>query len=137
MTPPATCGQGLAEHAALHSRLSALLAAVARNLELHLTSIDPADARSRPEHDAYTELAGEHRDLEQRLSALAERMAAQRSLPMAEHDPGVLGGPDVLRAFEELIRREEELVALLQGWIATERAMLAEFSGPAGHEQSS
>lgn len=38
MTEPSTCGQGLAEHAALHRQLARLLEAMVLNLELHLTA---------------------------------------------------------------------------------------------------
>ena len=125
MTEPSTCGQGLAEHAALHRQLARLLEAMALNLELHLTALDPTNTASRPEHEAYTALVGVHRDLVARLAAAAEQMVSYRDLPLAEHDPAVLASPEIVGAFQTFIREEEALLALLQQWVERDRAMLA------------
>ena len=62
-----TCGQGLAEHAVLPEKFADLIGAVAENLEIHLSALDPSVKRSRPEFDAYVALATEHREIESRL----------------------------------------------------------------------
>jgi hypothetical protein len=124
MSNDATCGRGIAEHAALPARLSSLLETVRLNLELHLGSLDPADEASRPEHDAYTTLVQEHREIAGRLRSLAALMASFRDLPMADHDPHVLGSPQVLAAFAALLTEQEQLVELLRGWIERDRARL-------------
>lgn len=129
MSEQSTCGHGLAEHSVLHASLARLLAAIGRNLELHLAALDPADDRSKPEYDAYTELVAQHRDLATRLRATAEYMASCRDLPMANHDPQVMGGAPVMRAFGDLLAEEERLVELLQGWLVTDRALLADSEG--------
>ena len=126
MSGQSTCGHGLAEHSVLHASLSRLLAAIGRNLELHLASLDPSEDLSKPEYNAYTELVAQHRDLEARLQATAAYMASCRDLPMANHDPEVMGGAPVMRAFEDLLAEEEQLVELLQGWLVTDRALLAD-----------
>lgn len=126
MSEQSTCGHGLAEQSALHASLSRLLAAIGRNLELHLATLDPSDDRSKPEHDAYTELVAQHRDLEARLRSTADYMASCRDLPMANHDPEVMGGAPAMQAFEDLLAEEEQLVELLQGWLVTDRALLAD-----------
>jgi oligoribonuclease (3'-5' exoribonuclease) len=134
MNDQPTCGQGLAKHSALPAKLSALLAAVAENLEAHLTALDPHDEMSRPEYDAYLDLAKQHRELASRLRSTAEQMAGCRDLPMARHDPSAMASPRVKKAFEELIVQEQELLELLQEWVGRDRAMLAEFSGTGGAE---
>lgn len=129
MAEPSTCGEGLAAHSELHAKLADLLAAVGRNLELHLTALDSDDEASRPEHEAYTRLVWQHRRLEEQLRSTADEMASYRELPMANHDPDVMGGPAVMEAFQLLVTREEELLALLRGWVERDRAMLEDAGG--------
>lgn len=124
MTEQPTCGQGLAAHAALHTQLADLLAAVGKNLELHLTSLDPSDEVSQPEVDAYTSLVKQHRDLAARLRATADEMASYHDLPMANHDMEILSGPDASEAFRELVTRQEKLLQFLQQRNEEYRAML-------------
>jgi hypothetical protein len=119
-----TCGQGLADHAALPAKLADVLAAVAANLEIHLSALDAKDKQSRPEFDAYVELSTEHRELESRLRALAVRMEGYRDLPMAAHDISIMTSPPAVHAFEDLVRHEEELAVLLQDRAAQHRDML-------------
>jgi hypothetical protein len=119
-----TCGEGLAHHAALPARLADLLSAVAENLEAHLTALDPNDPQSKPEHQAYVSLSGEHRAIESRLRALAGRMAASATLPMANHDEAALASPRLREAFARLVAEERATVDLLQEWIAQHQAML-------------
>jgi hypothetical protein len=126
MSEQSTCGHGLAEQSVLHASLSRLVAAIGRNLELHLAALDPSDDPSKPEYDAYTELVAQHRDLETRLRTTADTMASCRDLPMASHDPEVMGGAPVMQAFEALLVEEEQLVELLQGWLVADRALLAD-----------
>lgn len=123
-----TCGQGLAEHSALHEKLSNLLATVASNLQLHLASLDPSDKTSRPEYDAYTALVRQHSELAARHRAAAEQMASYHDLPMANHDAEVLGGEPVMSAFRQLITDQEQLVDLLREWIERDRALLDDSS---------
>jgi len=101
-----TCGQGLARHAALPLRFADVLGAVAENLELHLTALDPNDRGSRPEFDAYVVLATQHRELESRLRALALQMEGYRDLPMAAHDMSVMTSPKMVHALERLAAQE-------------------------------
>jgi hypothetical protein len=124
-----TCGKGLAEHSALPAQLSELFAAVADNLDVHMTALDPSDDTSKPEYDAYRDLAKQHRDLAARLRATADQMASYRDLPIAVHDPEVLASPKVFEAFQRLAQRERECLALLQKNAEQYQAMLAAFGG--------
>jgi hypothetical protein len=63
---PATCGQGVAERAALPARLSALAAVVADNLHRHQQTLDLGDDNARREHQAYDTLV---RLIEQKQAA--------------------------------------------------------------------
>ena len=114
MDQPTTCGQGLAQNAALPGRLADVFGAIAENLETHLTALDPTDKRSRPEFDAYVALATEHREIESRLRALAVQMKAYQDLPMAAHDMTVLKSPDAANVLERLVGQEKHLAARLQ-----------------------
>ena len=118
-----TCGQGLADHAAFPARLADVLAAVAKNLELHLTALDPTDRRSRPEFDAYTALATEHRELESRLRALAVQMEGYRELPMATHNMAVMTGSNTRQAIEQLVEQEDGLASGSRGTQAVSRML--------------
>lgn len=124
MDQPMTCGQGLAHHAALPGRLAHVFAAIAENLETHLTALDPTNKGSRREFDAYVALATEHREIESRLRALAVQMESYRDLPMAEHDMTVLNSRDASNALERLMAQETELAALLQEWVEQYQGML-------------
>ena len=104
-----TCGQGLAEHAALPEKFADVIAAVAENLEIHLSALDPSDKRSRPEFDAYVALATEHREIESRLRALALQMEGYKELPMAEHDMAVMTSANAAEAIKRLIEEEQSL----------------------------
>lgn len=130
MSEQATCGHGIAEHAALPARLGSLLEAVGLNLQLHLGSLDPAEEASKPEYAAYTALVQHHRELSGQLLALAELMASFRDLPMANHDSSVLGSPQVIAAFEALVSEQEQLIELLRDWLERDRAVLEEVGDP-------
>jgi hypothetical protein len=126
-----TCGKGIAENAALPAKVSALLDAVADNLEAHLTTLDMSAEVSRHEHAAYVDLARRHRELAAALRATAEQMAGCRDLPMAEHDEAALGSPAVMEAFERFAARERDLLALMEERVRWDEAMLAAArSGP-------
>lgn len=126
MSEQPTCGRGLAQNAALPANLADLFGAVAENLEIHLTALDPSHKPSRPEFDAYVGLATEHREIESRLRALAMQMEGYRELPMAAHDPEVMTSPRTAEAFHRLIAQEEALAALLKSRLERYRVMLDE-----------
>jgi hypothetical protein len=127
-----TCGKGLAEHSALPAKLATLIGALAENLELHLGALDQRDPRSRAEHDAYVELAKEHRAIASQLAASAQRMAGYRDLPMGAHDARALADPRLVDAFERFVAAEEEVMAYLEGALVGERAMLDGARGQRG-----
>jgi len=119
-----TCGAGLAEHSALPAKLSELTASVADNLELHMQALDLKDERSRKEHDAYAQLAKQHRAIAASLQATATQMASYRDLPMGRHDQHTMSSPNVVEAFERFMKREQELLALLEKSVQRDETML-------------
>jgi hypothetical protein len=125
MTEQPTCGQGLAAHAMLPIKLGELTAAVAENLEAHLPGLDLSDEHAAQEHRVYVKLAQEHRQIAARLNALGEEMAGYRDLPMGRHDMEALSSPQVAEAFQQFVRLEQELVALLQQRLQEDQGMLA------------
>jgi hypothetical protein len=121
-----TCGEGLAEHAALPAKLAELMAAVAETLELHMKALDRTDESSEKEHRVYVQLAQEHHRIAALLKATADEMAGYRDLPMGRHDPEAMAAPAVGEAFGRLVKVEEELVTLLQDRVTQDRKLLAE-----------
>jgi len=124
-----TCGQGLAAHSALPGRMADLLAAMAENLEVHLSTLDPADRTTQPERDAYTKLSRETRKIAGELRALATKMAGYRDLPMGRHDPAALSSRPVVEAFAKFLKVERELDALLQKSVEQGQQMLSQAGG--------
>jgi hypothetical protein len=129
MDEPSTCGQGLASQSVLPDKLGELLAALARILEAHMRALDPADHDARMELDAYAALVTAYRDVGDRLSGIAVQMADYRSLPIAAHDEAAMSDTVAHRAFENYVRLEQELAALLQRHVQEHREMLQQMSG--------
>jgi len=122
---PTTCGQGLAAHAPLVAKVGDFVAALAENLEAHLTTLDLSDQNARAEYEAYVSLSHAHRDIAHRLAMTGAQMAEQRDLPMAKHNPAALRAPSVVDAFKQYIECEEALIALLQSDSEANRRLMA------------
>ena len=139
MNEQLTCRKGLAQHSALQAKLGDLIDATASVLELHMAALVISDQQTRPERDAYEELARAHRQLATELHATARRMAGYRNLPSALHDMAALSSPENTIAFRRFVTHEEELLALLSSRLDKDRAMLAEMDTtsstgqPGGH----
>ena len=114
MADAPTCGQGLAHNAALPAKLADVIDAVADNLVVHMTALDPADHAAAQELAAYTSLAERHRAIAADLRATADEMEGYRDLPTAPHDETVMSSPEVAAAFAGLVRVEAELAELLR-----------------------
>ena len=121
----ASCGPGLAEHAALPAKLAELLGALAHNLELHLPALVLTDAGACEEQVAYRRLIGEYHLIASQLAATAKQMAAYRDLPAAEHDPAQLADPRLRDAFASYVALERELLTLLETAVARDERLLA------------
>jgi hypothetical protein len=129
MAEPQTCGQGLAENAAIPRLLGELVDALADNLERHMPSLDVTDDAGRAEHSAYERLTGRHRRIADDLRAVAEDMASQRDLPGAPHDMQVLGSPAVAEAFDRFVAAERALAAHLEHSLSRDEQMLRAMRG--------
>jgi hypothetical protein len=125
MEEPSTCGQGLADRSILPGKLGELLAAIAAMLETHMRALDPADIDARQELDAYATLVTAHRDVADRLSGIADQMARYRALPMAAHDEAAMSDAPAHKAFENLVRLEQEVSAVLQQLLQQDEQMIA------------
>lgn len=108
-----TCGLGLAAGGEIPARMADLLSVMARNLELHMRSLDGNDPAAQAELIAYERLTGRMRDVSSYLEALAGEMIGYRDLPVAPHDEAALNTPDVVEAFHALIARECDLASYL------------------------
>lgn len=108
-----TCGMGLAVGSEVPARMSDLLSIMARNLDLHMRSLDSNNPAANDELIAYQRLSGRMRDVSGYLEALAAEMAGYRDLPMAPHDERELNTPEVAEAFGALIASERSLASYL------------------------
>jgi hypothetical protein len=120
-----TCGEGLAENAALPAKLGELTTSVAGILEAHMSALDLTDERSKREYEAYRILADDHRRAGLQLKAIGEQMAGYRDLPMGRHDTRAMASSAVAESFRRFVELELELLALLQGRVEQDRQMLA------------
>jgi hypothetical protein len=132
MADQRTCGQGLAEHSLLPAKLAKLTASVAENLEVHMEALDLTDENAKKEHRVYRKLAKEHRKIARQLLAIGEEMAGCRDLPMGRHDQRAMSSPQVVEAFENFVRVEQELLALLVRRMEQDQKMLVEMGEAAG-----
>jgi hypothetical protein len=108
-----TCGQGLAENAALPARLAGVIEAMADVLRVHLQALELDDEAAREEHSVYLHLVEEQRQAGGRLRAVAAEMAAARDLPMGRHDTETMRSPEVGDAYQRFVRAQTELADLL------------------------
>ena len=120
-----TCGKGLAASSELTARLADLTGSMADILERHLPALDLDDERSRREHELYGQLVSEHRACAAALTALGERMAGARDLPMGRHDTAAMADPRMADAFERFVGLEESLQQFLESRLGPDRAMLS------------
>lgn len=119
-----TCGKGLAEHAVIPRAIGELIATLAENLELHMPAIVTSDDAGRAEHAAYAKLVAEHRAIAVQLAAVATHMASYHDLAMAQHDMKVMQEPKRMEAFGRYVKREREVVAVLQASLARDQELL-------------
>jgi hypothetical protein len=123
---PQTCGQGLAEHAALPALLAEVTEAMAGNLVVHMQALELDDEPAREEHAVYLRLAEEQRQAAARLRGIAGEMAAAGDLPMGRHDQQTMTSPEVGDAFRRFVDAKQELLALLQRMAEQDQRLLAE-----------
>ncbi len=128
MAEQPTCGQGIAVHAELPTRLGILVAALAEVLEAHMPALDLTDPNAQLEHEVYARLARQHREIADRLRAVAADMAAQRDLPMGRHNVHVITSSAPAEALRAYVQAERTLLDLLEQSAAQSEQMLAEIN---------
>jgi len=121
-----TCGKGLAEHSVLPAKLAELITSIAKNLELHMETLDLTDPDSRREYNAYQKLVYEHREIADQLKETAVEMEGYGSLPMGKHDQKKLSNPVVINAFKKYTNLEQEVLMILNKQIEQDQEMIAE-----------
>jgi hypothetical protein len=107
--------------------------AMAGMLERHMTALDLTDPHSTAEHAVYGELAATHRRIADQLRAAANRMDAQRDLPMGPHDMAAVTHPATAQAFQRLVDAKRHLLTLLRETADEDDAML-DMMRDAGHD---
>ena len=121
-----TCGKGLADHSVLPAKLAELITSIAKNLELHMETLDLTDPDSRREYNAYQKLVYEHREIADRLKETSVEMKGYRNLPMGRHDQKKLSDPVVINAFKKYTNLEQEVLTVLNKQIEQDQEMIAE-----------
>ncbi len=129
----ATCGIGLAQHAAIPLHLGAMFAGLAETLELHRTMLVLDDANAQKEDEVYRVLATDWKEIAALVQKAAARMAAQRDLPMGTHDVAAWGDAH-LRAFMAFVKAQTRTLALLRVAAARDEQMLAGMTTAPGAE---
>jgi hypothetical protein len=132
MAEQPTCGQGLAQNAALRTALGEVVASTSEVLEIHMAALDPEDQENEPERRAYQHLAEEHRELGTRLLVLGQEMAGYRDLPMGRHDLRVMASPPAVQAFGRFVQAERDLLATLQRRMEHDERMLGQMRAAGG-----
>ncbi len=127
-----TCGKGLAAYSPLPAAIGDLTDAMALVLELHMEALEISDPTTRPERDAYEELASAHRRLATELHGTARRMAGYRDLPMGRHDAQKMSAPASADAFRRFVAAEDTLLALLQSRLDADHRMLESMGADRG-----
>jgi hypothetical protein len=123
-----TCGKGLAASSALPERLGSVMAALAEVLDVHTEALDLEDGDSRREYEAYRSLSQQMRQIASQLAAVSREMVAYRDLPMGRHDMEAMTRPNVPESFESLVRRKQELLALLHESAEVDRQLLEQMN---------
>jgi hypothetical protein len=124
MSDESSCGAGLAHHAGVPLRIAAYLKQLGETLELHRAMLVLKDPASQREDDVYRALAASYREIAAGLEETATRMAAQRGLPMGEHDESKWSDTHV-QAFTRFVHEQSALAALLREAAAEGEQMLA------------
>lgn len=124
MTEESTCGQGLAQTAAVPQLIGDLMNAIADNLVAHLPMLVAEDEATQQERRVYEHLARRHRDAAAMLQAIATEMAKQQDMRPGQHDLEAMSWVDVVDALESMVGAEAQLVERLEQHLAEHRAMV-------------
>ncbi len=119
----ATCGAGLAQHAAVPRRMAIYLSELADTLERHRSMLVLDDRDANSEDSVYGDLAARYRDVADRLKETADRMLAQRDLPMGAHDESRWTDAH-LKAFRRFVHEQGALASVLRAAAARDERML-------------
>jgi len=125
-----TCGIGVAQHAAIPANVGVMFEHLAETLELHRRMLVLEDANARNEDDVYRALAATWRQIAQLVEKAATHMAAQRELPMGAHDE-TAWGEEHLSAFDNFVKAQTKVLALLRVAAERDEKMLASMKKPA------
>jgi hypothetical protein len=94
--------------------MAALVTATADVLTQHMSALDEHDSDARAERVAYGALVAAHRDVAERLEALARQLESNRDLPPAPHTEEVMRDPSgQAAAFDRYLMEQRKLAELL------------------------
>lgn len=125
----ATCGEGVAQHAAIPAKLALMFEGLAETFALHRNMLELEDEHARKEDEVYRDLAARWSQVARQVRETAELMLAQRTLPMGAHDESGWG-PDNLAAFAKFVRAQGQALALLRVAQEHDERMLRSMESP-------
>ena len=128
MSEAQTCGNGLAARATMPETLARLTLAMAEILAFHRTSLDVTDPNGARELIVYVRVEQQYLTVSSLLASTADEMLRARNLPMAHHDVRVLASAENAAIFRNFVGAEREVMALIQGSIEPDEAMLRQMS---------
>jgi uncharacterized protein YndB with AHSA1/START domain len=120
----ATCGAGLAQHAAVPRRMALYLAELAETLELHRAMLVLEEPNAKVEDDVYRELSVSFRSIANQLKETASRMSAQDALPIGAHDESKWTDKH-LKGFSRFVQEQGALASVLRVAASRDEQMLA------------
>ena len=112
-----------------HGASPIYLAELAETLELHRAMLVLSDANSKREDEVYGALATSYRDIAARLQDTADRMSAQRDLPMGAHDESKWTDTH-MKAFTRFVHEQGALASVLRVAAVRDEQMLASMQKP-------
>jgi hypothetical protein len=122
MTDNKTCGQHMAEHAVLPSKMTEVMNAVADMMDAHaafMVANAKGDKNAMAEADGMKMIAKDHRDLAKMMTTTATHMTEAAKWPNAPHDMNkMMADPKIQAAMKNLLKTEKEMAALMQQDIA-------------------
>jgi hypothetical protein len=117
-----TCGQHMADHAVLPTKLAEVMTAVAEMMDTHaayMMANAKGDKNAIAEADGMKAIAKDHRELAKIATTTATRMTEAAKWPNVPHDMSkMMADPKIQASMKNMLKAEKEMAALMQQDIA-------------------
>lgn len=122
--PKMTCGQMMAAHAPIMSKMAELAEAHVAGAEMHVKAIDKKDKAAKAEIDALTKDIKFHKDIAGKFKKAGEDMAKAKDMPACKHDEKAMADPKMMEAMMKMVKAEKELSEMMAKDVADAEAMM-------------